>query len=339
MTVILSSVKPDRRLIDFVHRLQDLMDCQVVLVFGNSKFVGMDGMDELMMSGCSFIMQSDTEDAIFALQRAFSHVLRNSEEQTGVIVANADGVNPPTEIVRVANALFEQKNGIIISRPAHAGHTFVEDRLYAAAFRYLRYMITATVLQNGKLGICGISINLLPSIAALNIEHFESEFEEQLKSRPLACSIQLLPSVVYPVSMPKLSFHHRMQQSVFLLLLLRFCLSGILSAAIDFGLLFVVQIWSENLFVAVFTARTVSSIFNFIFNRTLVFHSTAKQRKGRKELIRYYMLVAVMLTINYSLLSFFAKYLHLSLLAAKIVTEISLLSFSFIIQKFFVFNK
>lgn len=339
MTVILSCEKPDMRLIDFVHTLQDRMDCQVIFVLQNSKLTGMDIMDRLTKSGCSLIMQLSTEDTISALQRAFTQVLRSGGEQTGVIAANADEVNSTAEIERVANALFEQKNGVILSRPAHAGHKFVEDRLYAAAFRYLRYMITTAVLRNGKLGLCGISISLLPSIAAFNTEHFESELRAQVKSCTTACPIQLLPSAIHTVPFPKLTFQHRMQQSVFLFLLLRFCLSGILSAAIDFGLLFVVQIWSKDLFVAVLTARAISSIFNFILNRTLVFHSKAKRRKGMKELIRYYMLVVVMLTFNYSLLSFFANDLHFSLLAAKIVTEISLLSFSFFVQRFFVFRK
>lgn len=339
MTVILSSTKPDRRFIDFVHRLQGSMEYQMILMLRSSMLAGMDSMDELMMSGCSFIIQSDTEDTISALHRAFTRILRSGEEQTGVIVANADEVYSTAEIARVADVLREQNAGVVLSRPVHAGRTLAGDRLFTLLFRSLRYRIAAAFLQNGKLGICGISINLLPDMAACRAEQFENDFETRLKARKDACPIQLLPSAARLTSLPKLSFQHQMQQSVFLFLLLRFCLSGILSAAIDFGLLFIVQIWSKNLLVAVLTARAISSIFNFILNRTLVFHSKAKRRKGMKELIRYYMLVAVMLTFNYSLLSFFANNFHFSLLASKIVTEISLLSFSFIVQRLFVFRK
>lgn len=119
---------------------------------------------------------------------------------------------------------------------------------------------------------------------------------------------------------------------------IRFCFSGLLSAAVDYLLLFWLQQKTGNLLVSVVGARAVSSAINYGLNRVFVFESKSAKRQKAFEALRYYGLVLVLLAANYLLLRTLSQMLKIDLLLSKIMTEALLFLFSFVIQRLFVFR-
>ena len=117
----------------------------------------------------------------------------------------------------------------------------------------------------------------------------------------------------------------------------KFILSSVTSAIIDFVLLLVFEKIFNNLLIAVILSRMISSILNFILNRNYVFENN--QSNVVKTLIKYYALVIVILSFNYGILYVLYKVLKINLVISKIITEIVLYSFSFVVQKRVVFKK
>jgi putative flippase GtrA len=115
-----------------------------------------------------------------------------------------------------------------------------------------------------------------------------------------------------------------------------FSTSSVLSALIDFGLLFVIQYFTHNLFLSVVAARLCSSIFNYTINRKYVF-STGKTSRVRQSLPKYFSLVILVLLLNYGLLYFYNEKLIIPLIAAKLLTEVSIFVFSYWAQRRFVY--
>ncbi len=116
----------------------------------------------------------------------------------------------------------------------------------------------------------------------------------------------------------------------------RFGLSSVLSFALDFALLWLVQRESGSLLIAVVMARLVSATFNFTVNRWYVFQATdvPVARAGT----RYAVLASVLLVLNYEMLTTLTA-LGVSVLVAKIVTEGALFAGSFVTQRLIVFAR
>ncbi|MEK4434659.1 GtrA family protein [Paenibacillus sp. FSL K6-2862] len=119
--------------------------------------------------------------------------------------------------------------------------------------------------------------------------------------------------------------------------ILMFSTSSVLSALIDFGLLFVIQYFTHNLFLSVVTARLCSSIFNYTINRKYVFSAGGRTSKVRQSLPKYFSLVILVLLLNYGLLYFYNEKLIIPLIAAKVLTEVSVFLFSYWAQRRFVY--
>ena len=79
---------------------------------------------------------------------------------------------------------------------------------------------------------------------------------------------------------------------------------------------------SGSIPAAAFGARVISSSINFATNRSLVFSDRRGKHLG-VEAAQYWALVVVLLVSNISLLSLFT-HLGLSLLAAKVITDVVL---------------
>ncbi len=116
----------------------------------------------------------------------------------------------------------------------------------------------------------------------------------------------------------------------------RFGLSSVLSFALDFTLLWLVQRETGSLLLAVVLARVVSATFNFTVNRWSVFRATdvPVARAAR----RYAALAAMLLVLNYDMLTTLTA-LGVSVLVAKIVTEGALFAGSFVTQRLIVFAR
>jgi putative flippase GtrA len=118
--------------------------------------------------------------------------------------------------------------------------------------------------------------------------------------------------------------------------ILKFCGSSIISAVLDFTLLFVFQWLTGSLFWGVVMARIISSIFNYCVNKILVFNT--KNVSNTQSAPRYFGLVIVIMMLNYCLLALMTNIVGIPDVPAKLLTEIMLFVMSYTAQKFFVFK-
>ena len=123
----------------------------------------------------------------------------------------------------------------------------------------------------------------------------------------------------------------------------KFVASSLASYLIDFVMLLVLQalligvLGEKNaLAVATVGARVISSIFNFIFNKKLVF-------KDEQNLIstlgKYYLVAALILGLKYTALYFLTIIGSMHLVFANMIAELALYALSYTLQRVFVFRK
>ncbi len=74
----------------------------------------------------------------------------------------------------------------------------------------------------------------------------------------------------------------------------------------------------------------------FLLMRNIVF--TGSNLKGRIQLIRYFMLVAVCVLLNYIFIKLFVEWFHIYPTIAKMMTTAIVISFSYLTQRNFTFK-
>ena len=118
--------------------------------------------------------------------------------------------------------------------------------------------------------------------------------------------------------------------------IIKFSLSSIISFLIDYGLFTLLSFFITSLTLCNVLARLVSATCNYFINRNYVFKSHCKLSKS---ILLYILLAIGILGVNTLLLHLFVDILFINKYFAKIIVEIILFIFSFVIQNRFIFRK
>lgn len=119
--------------------------------------------------------------------------------------------------------------------------------------------------------------------------------------------------------------------------ILLFSLSSIISFVVDYTVfVLLLSLMPSQLILANLGARLISATVNFSMNRRIVFKSN---KAIFKSAIQYLVLAILIISINTILLSFIVYNLHINQYFAKILVEGLLFVISWLIQRYFVFNK
>ncbi len=121
-------------------------------------------------------------------------------------------------------------------------------------------------------------------------------------------------------------------------LFIKFVSSSLASAIIDIGFYtLMLQFTTESLFLASASARIVSSLFNFIMNQFVVF----KQNKSQSRwlaVVKYYILVIILWTLDYLGLLLLARVLDMDRIISKVIMGAIIYAISFVTQRDVVFK-
>ncbi|MCA0395775.1 MAG: GtrA family protein [Bacteroidetes bacterium] len=89
--------------------------------------------------------------------------------------------------------------------------------------------------------------------------------------------------------------------------------------------------------LAVMTAFCISFPTGFFLMRSVVFHDS--DLRGRVQLFRYLVQVAICLLLNFLFIKIFVEQFHIYPTPAKILTTVLVVTFSYLSQRYFTFRK
>ncbi len=121
-------------------------------------------------------------------------------------------------------------------------------------------------------------------------------------------------------------------------LFIKFVSSSLASAIIDIGFYtLMLQVATESLFLASASARVVSSLFNFAMNQFVVFKQNKSQSRWL-SMVKYYILVVILWTLDYLGLLLLARVLDMDRVVSKIIMGAIIYAVSFVTQRDVVFK-
>ena len=116
----------------------------------------------------------------------------------------------------------------------------------------------------------------------------------------------------------------------------KFLTVSLLSFIIDYLLYGIMIIFTNNLILSNVSARVVSATVNFNLNKRKVFKNTDRDYK---QVIKYILLAGFILVFNTIILNIFVNEFLINKYVAKILTEILLITISWLVQKKLIFKK
>ena len=93
----------------------------------------------------------------------------------------------------------------------------------------------------------------------------------------------------------------------------------------------------DKIMISSYLARTISSIFNYIVNKNIVFKNNEK--KNTKSMIMYFLLVIVNITISGTLVKKIYFFIHYNATFIKIVIDSLIFIINYFLQKYVIFKK
>jgi glycosyltransferase involved in cell wall biosynthesis len=269
-----------------------------------------------------------------ALKTGFNEFLTLYPDFAGVVTCDADGQHRPSDVASVALELQVTPNKLILGCRKFTGPVPARSRFGNTVTNYVFAILTGKKLTDTQCGLRGIPRSIIPRLMRLEGERYEYEMNV-LADAAGSCGVVEVPiETVYLNGNRSSHFNPVLDSMRIYFVLMRFFLSSLISAGIDF-LVFTAVFWLTHSLAASVVAGRVSSLANFFLNRKFVF---SNQSNLFAALTKYYVLVAVMGVASYSGINFLSEVVGLHVLVAKLLVETLLWVVGFAIQRTFVFR-
>lgn len=308
--------------------------------------------DKLDKDRIIFLEHCENKGKGQALKTGFDYI-KNNIECTGVVTADADGQHDLEDITKVSNTLKETHNTLVLGSRLDTKSMPFSSRTGNTITRFVFKFATHTKVFDTQTGLRGIPFTMLDEFLNIPGERYEYEINMLLYAAKYNLKIKEVGIKSIYLNDNKASSFHLFRDSVKIYkcifkysdlgTTLLYGISAILAFIIDFTLLFIIKNMTEPLFndylsllISVVSARAISSMFNFLVNRNIVFKS---KKSFMHSLIEYYVLVIISVIANYLLLSLLTNILNIKLFISKIIVEIVLFIFNYLVQKLYIFKK
>ena len=335
MVIIIPAYEPDEKLIKLVGELKEKCDSKILIVDDGSgeKYTWI--FEKAEQLGTVVYRYEKNRGKGAALKTAFS-IVRIWEEAEEIVTADCDGQHLPEDIMKIMNQVKINKSKIILGARRFTGkvpfRSIFGNKLTSIVF----------LLANGKkitdtqTGLRGFSKDMISWLCSIEGDRFEYEMNMLLEAEDSGYEIKETPINTVYLQNNKSSHFNPLKDSIKIYMpFLKFGMSSILSALLDFSLLIFIKLLTSNLFLAVVGARICSGSFNYIVNKHYVFFKG--NRRNEEICFRKYVLLAVVLMfMNYITLNYLCT-IGINLVVSKIMTESILFLFSFLVQKKYVF--
>lgn len=337
MIILIPAYEPGPHLVDLVSSIRDTdPTLRLVLVDDGSGPDYAPVFDAARALGCTVLHHAPNRGKGFALKAGFAHVMEHFPGED-VVCADCDGQHRLEDILQVAGQVARSPHAMVLGSRAFTGQVPARSRLGNSTTSALFLLATGRRLRDTQTGLRGYPAAMLPWLLRVGGNRFEYELNLLLEAAPAGYGIDEVPiETVYLASNTSSHFRPVVDSVRVYVPLLKFSMSSLGAFTIDAIGLFALMALTGSLLLSVAGARMVSATFNFLANRRLVF-ARGREMSVARSGVRYGSLVLVLMVANYALMHLLVKDLRVILVGAKVVTELTLFTVSYHLQRLYVF--
>ena len=334
MIVVIPAYQPDEKLYALVHSLKEQTDYPILIVNDGSSPDKTPLFDSLRDQAVVLTHEVNRGKGA-ALKTAYTYIQAHYPVTEGVITVDADGQHLPKDILRVSEAWAAAPDNLVLGSRRFTGNVPFKSRAGNAITRAVFAASTGVKVFDTQTGLRAFSVGRIPMMLSMKGDRYEYEINVLLYATRHRIPIQEVPiETVYIQENASSHFHPIRDAWRIYKMILMFVASSLIACLIDYVLLLLFSAMTkdlaQSLLISVVAARIISSFLNYFINCKLVF-----EHRSRSSVFRYYVLAAVILGINYCLLSLVTRIMPLAV--GKILVELLLYPTSFYLQRKYVF--
>lgn len=279
----------------------------------------------------------------FALKTGFEYIAGHFSDEDIIVTLDSDGQHTVGDMLRVAEKASSNPASLTLGVRAFDEGTPARSRFGNSITRAVFSLSTGVKVSDTQTGLRAFGVGLLPALQKIKGDRYEYEMNVLLECPELDIRIEEVPiRTIYRDGNKGSHFHTFRDSFLVYRRFLKFAASSLTGFITDYAMysLFVWLFGGLGTAVAVpvsnVCARVISAGVNFTINKYLVFKSKDSVLKTGTQ---YFLLAVCILAGNTLLLSAMVNLLHINKYIAKLVTEVTFFTLSFIGQRFWIFRK
>lgn len=272
-----------------------------------------------------------------ALRTGMNYALCEVPQAVGVVTADADGQHHPEDILRVAAALHDRPDHLVLGARLFEGRIPLRSRIGNAVTRTVFRLLVGEDLRDTQTGLRGIPRALLPELLKSTSRGYEFELEMLISAKHNGWPVFEQPiRTIYEPGNKSSHFNPLLDSIKAYAVLLRFTGVSVLTALLDNLVFYLVYTHGGNIAVAQVAARSVAVVFQYTASRNAVFLSRGRHKT---EFPRFLLLAFAHALVSYTLIRGVMSAAGLGVIFAKPLVEGVLFTASFLLQREFVFSR
>lgn len=349
--IIIPSLNPDRNLILYCQSLIKAGFDKLILINDGSSCEYSSVFLELKkMQECTILTHAINLGKGRALKDAFNYFLTlpDCNSYNGVITVDSDGQHTIEDVLKLQDELSLGKNELILgARDFNNSNVPPKSKFGNKLTCFVFRLLHSARLKDTQTGLRAIPASLISTYLDLSGERFEYETNmlivTAMKHIPF-CEIEI--QTIY-LNENKGTHFNPVRDSLAIYKLLfstfiKYTIASLSSFILDIAIFqFILMLTGDitesiRIFIATVFARILSSVYNFLINKNVVFQ---KRERSIAIVIRYYVLCIIQMCCSASLVLLFYRCLRIPEIIVKIVVDTLLFLISYRIQKHFIFKR
>ena len=339
--LIIPAYKPAKELLALIEQFLSNPEFVPVVVDDGSG-PEFEGIFSALPEGVELLRHAQNRGKGAALKTAFRCVLESLPECDLAVTADADGQHRYKDILRVVATARANPGALVLGSRKFEGDVPLRSRFGNGVTRHVFSIASGVKVYDTQTGLRAFGRDGLRAFVDVPGERYEYEINMLLTAAQGGMPIlEEWIETVYLDDNASSHFNPLRDSLKIYLCILKFCASSLIAFAIDYTLALLLKSltasWpaAASLNFSVIVARLVSATANFFINRHVVFKGNESLGKA---VVKYAALAAVVLGLNLALMHVLTA-LGLPFALAKILVEVTLFAFNFVVQGKFVFRK
>jgi dolichol-phosphate mannosyltransferase len=372
--IVLPALDPDDKILKFIDSLIRNLGNKLELIVvndGSKLEKRTEFFDKItQLSGCTVLHHEINLGKGAALKTAFSYLLnryQNSDDFIGCVTADCDGQHSVKDVIRCMDLLQDNPDKLILGcREFQQKDVPWKSRFGNNLTLFIFNKILKISVDDTQTGLRGLGKNIMQYSLEIPGNRFEFETDMLLISKIKKFDIisYVIDTIYFEANSGThfrpikdgLKIYWRILRVLFWQFI-TFAISSLSAAILDIGIfsLCFYTIFTQDMTLSIANkfeinsrilyscvlARVISSIWNFIINRRLVFKSHGNGHKALgKEIIKYYSLAIIVFILSWIMTDLIdntipEKFIYL----AKATIDTLIFVLIFYIQKLFIFKK
>lgn len=273
----------------------------------------------------------------YALKTGLNCINNEFKENYIVVTMDSDGQHTVYDAIKLCEYVEKNPNELVLGKRIRNTKTPLRSRLGNSITKIVYKIATGINIYDTQTGLRAFSNILTDKMLNIEGDRYEYEMNVILKLPKEGVKIKEIEIETIYIDNNSGSHFNALKDSARIYKqIIKFSLSSFTSFIIDYSLYSILILLTNNLVLSNIISRVISSITNYTINKKIVF-----KNKGNtfKSACKYFLLVIVILGLNTILLNQLVNIFGINAYIAKVIVEIFLFIFSYIIQNKIIFKK